>query len=42
MPILIPTVGEIQRMDHRQRAALAKRLPVDPQGSRRHSRPAQR
>ena len=27
MPILIPTAGEIQRMDHRQRAALAKRLP---------------
>jgi hypothetical protein len=28
MPILIPTAGEIQRMDHRQRAALAKRLPA--------------
>jgi hypothetical protein len=28
MPIIIPTAGEIQRMDHRQRAALAKRLPV--------------
>ena len=28
MPIVIPTAGEIQRMDHRQRAALAKRLPV--------------
>lgn len=27
MPILIATAGEIQRMDHRQRAALAKRLP---------------
>lgn len=27
MPILIPTAGEIQRMDHRQRAAIAKRLP---------------
>ena len=27
MPIVIPTAGEIQRMDHRQRAALAKRLP---------------
>jgi hypothetical protein len=32
MPILIPTAGEIQRMDHRQRAALAKRLPA----TRRH------
>ena len=30
MPILIPTAGEIQRMDHRQRAALAKRLPATP------------
>ena len=28
MPILIPTAGEIQRMDHRQRAALTKRLPA--------------
>jgi hypothetical protein len=28
MPIVIPTAGEIQRMDHRQRAALAKRLPA--------------
>ena len=27
MPILIPTAGEIERMDHRQRIALAKRLP---------------
>jgi hypothetical protein len=27
MPIVIPTAGEIQRMDHRHRAALAKRLP---------------
>jgi hypothetical protein len=28
MPIVIPTAGEIQRMDHRQRAALTKRLPA--------------
>jgi len=28
MPIVIATAGEIQRMDHRQRAALAKRLPA--------------
>ena len=28
MPILIPTAAEIQRMDHRQRATLAKRLPA--------------
>ena len=28
MPILIPTAAEIQRMDHRQRAALAKRIPA--------------
>jgi hypothetical protein len=27
MPIVIPTAGEIQRMDHRKRAALAKRIP---------------
>jgi hypothetical protein len=28
MPILIPTAGEIQRMDYRHRAVLAKRLPA--------------
>jgi hypothetical protein len=28
MPILIPTAGEIERMDHRTRAALARRLPA--------------
>jgi len=27
MPIVIPTAGEIQRMNHGTRAALAKRLP---------------
>jgi hypothetical protein len=28
MPIVIPTACEIERMDHRTRAALAKRLPA--------------
>jgi hypothetical protein len=28
MPIVIPTADEIERMDHRTRAALAKRLPA--------------
>ena len=28
MPIVIPTAGEIQRMDQRQKAAYAKRLPA--------------
>ena len=28
MPIVIPTADEIQRMDHRTRAALARRLPA--------------
>jgi hypothetical protein len=28
MPIVIPTVDEIERMDHRTRAALARRLPA--------------
>ena len=28
MPILIPTAGEIERMNQRQRIALAKRLPA--------------
>ena len=27
MPIMLPTAAEIERMDHRQRIALAKRLP---------------
>ena len=28
MPIMLPTAGEIERMNHRQRIALAKRLPA--------------
>lgn len=28
MPIIIPTAAEIERMDQRQRIALAKRLPA--------------
>ena len=28
MPIMIPTAAEIERMNHRQRVALAKRLPA--------------
>ena len=28
MPIMLPTAAEIERMDHRQRIALAKRLPA--------------
>ena len=28
MPIMLPTAGEIERMNHRQRVALAKRLPA--------------
>ena len=28
MPIMIPTAAEIERMDHRQRIAIAKRLPA--------------
>ena len=28
MPIMLPTAAEIERMNHRQRVALAKRLPA--------------
>ena len=28
MPIMLPTAAEIERMNHRQRIALAKRLPA--------------